>query len=43
MLSWQREVMADGGHACDGEGCSLSFELYCYYRFPIRKKDEPLY
>lgn len=43
MLSWQPEVMVGGNRAGDGEGCSLSFELYCCYRFPIRKKDGPLY
>lgn len=43
MLSWQLEVMVGGNRAGDGEGCSLSFELYCCYRFPIRKKDGPLY
>lgn len=43
MLSWQPEVMVGGNRAGDGEGCSLSFELYCCYRFPIRKKDGPRY
>ena len=43
MLSWQPEVMVGGNRAGDEEGCSLSFELYCCYRFPIRKKDGPLY
>lgn len=36
-------VMVGGNLAGDGEGCSLSFELYCCYRFPISKKDSPLY
>lgn len=35
--------MVGGNRAGDGEWCSLSFELYCCYRFPIRKKDGPLY
>lgn len=35
--------MVGGNRAGDGEGCSLSFELYCCYRFPIRKKDGLLY
>lgn len=43
MLLWQPEVMVGGNRAGDGERCSLSFELYCCYRFPIRKKDGPLY
>lgn len=43
VLSWQPEVMVGGNRAGDEEGCSLSFELYCCYRFPIRKKDGPLY
>lgn len=43
MLSWQPEVMVGGNRAGDGKGCSLSFELYCRYRFPIRKKDGPRY
>lgn len=43
MLSWQPEVMVGGNRAGDEEGCSLSFDLYCCYRFPIRKKDGPLY
>lgn len=42
-LSWQPEVMVGGNGVGDGEGCSLSFELYCCYRFPIRKKNGPLY
>lgn len=42
MLSWQLEVMV-GGNRAEIEGASLSFELYCCYRFPIRKKDSPLY
>lgn len=43
MLSWQPGVMVGGNRAGDEEGCSLSFDLYCCYRFPIRKKDGPLY
>ena len=43
MLSWQPEVMVGGNRAGDEEGCSLSSELYCCYRFPIRKRDGPLY
>lgn len=35
--------MVGGNCARDGEGCSLSCELYCCYGFPIRKKDGPPY